>query len=87
MGVVVSAARALRLDAALVTGPVAVTAMWAVHAGLDWDWEIPGVTLPAIVCMAALVATGDRPPLPRMKPRPAPTVERPVDAPAARVEV
>jgi hypothetical protein len=23
---------------------------WAVHAGLDWDWEVPAATLPALAC-------------------------------------
>jgi hypothetical protein len=26
-----------------------------VHAGLDWDWEMPAVTLAGLVCLAALV--------------------------------
>jgi O-antigen ligase len=34
---------------------------WAVHAGLDWDWEVPAATLPAlacaIVCCSALGVT------------------------------
>ena len=31
-------------------------ATWAVHAGLDWDWEMPAVTLPALVLGAAAIA-------------------------------
>jgi O-Antigen ligase len=31
-------------------------AAWAVHAGLDWDWEMPAVTLPALALGAAAVA-------------------------------
>jgi hypothetical protein len=31
-------------------------AAWAVHAGLDWDWEMPAVTLPALILGAAAVA-------------------------------
>ena len=34
------------------------------HAGLDWDWEMPGVTLPALVLAAVLVAHGERSPRP-----------------------
>jgi tetratricopeptide (TPR) repeat protein len=29
---------------------------WIVHAGVDWDWEIPAVTLPALACAAVLVS-------------------------------
>jgi O-antigen ligase len=31
-------------------------AVWAVHAGLDWDWEMPAVTLPALALAAAAIA-------------------------------
>jgi O-antigen ligase len=31
-------------------------ATWAVHAGLDWDWEMPAVTLPALMLGAAAIA-------------------------------
>jgi hypothetical protein len=39
-----------------------------VHAGLDWDWELPAVTLTGIFCgIAVAVAAGrrDARPLPR----------------------
>jgi O-antigen ligase len=29
-----------------------------VHAGLDWDWELPAVTLAGLLCGAALLADG-----------------------------
>lgn len=29
---------------------------YLVHTGIDWDWEIPAVTLPALVCGVALIA-------------------------------
>jgi hypothetical protein len=32
-------------------------AAYLVHAGLDWDWEVPTVTLAALACAAAVVAT------------------------------
>jgi O-antigen ligase len=28
-----------------------------VHAGLDWDWEMPAVTLAGLVCLAAAIAS------------------------------
>ena len=49
-----------RRDPALAAGLIAICGMWAVHAGLDWHWEMPGVTLFALVPAAALVALGDR---------------------------
>jgi O-antigen ligase len=46
--------------------PLAATAaaglaVFAVHAGLDWDWEMPVVTLVALGCAGAVVAvTGEK---------------------------
>ena len=39
-------------------------AAFLVHAGVDWDWELPVVTVPAIFCAAVLLALGrpDEPP-------------------------
>jgi hypothetical protein len=35
-------------------------AAYLVHAGVDWDWEMPGVTVAALVCAAAaLIAARD----------------------------
>jgi hypothetical protein len=31
----------------------AAFAVFAVHAGLDWDWEMPVVTLAALACAGA----------------------------------
>lgn len=33
-----------------------VLLLWALHAGIDWDWEMPGLTLPALALAAAVVA-------------------------------
>ena len=33
-----------------------------VHAGLDWDWELPAVVLAGLSCAGALVLDGDSPP-------------------------
>ena len=48
------------LAAALFAGSVA----WAFHSLYDWDWDIPGVTLPALAFATVLCARGarDRPP-------------------------
>ena len=58
-GVARCAVRAHRRDPGLAAGPIAVMAVWAVHAGLDWDWEMPAVTLVALLLAAVLVARGD----------------------------
>jgi O-antigen ligase len=53
---VVSRARAVPLDPVL-PGAAAVLAAYAVHVGVDWDWELPALILPALLLAgAALVA-------------------------------
>ena len=32
-----------------------------VHAAVDWHWEVPAVTVPALFCAVALLAWGDEP--------------------------
>jgi hypothetical protein len=61
-GAGVAAARARRLDPALAAGPIAAGSALLVHAGLDWDWEMPAVSLVGIVLMAALLAAADHVP-------------------------
>jgi hypothetical protein len=57
LGAVAVAARdALRADAALAAGPAAVAATWLVHACVDWDWEMPALTLVAVACAGALLS-------------------------------
>ena len=43
---------------------VGAFAAYLVHAGVDWDWEVPAVTIPAIFCAAVLLAWNrpDEPP-------------------------
>jgi hypothetical protein len=47
----------------LRTGPAPVAAgayaVFLVHAGLDWDWEMPAVVLAGLCCGAATLASGD----------------------------
>ncbi len=48
------------------TSPAGVAAfagyvVWCVHAGLDWDWELPVITLTGLGCGVALLAAGRRP--------------------------
>ena len=50
----VSAVQARRRDAAASAGLIAALALCAVHAGIDWDWEMPALTLVALALAAAL---------------------------------
>jgi uncharacterized membrane protein YhaH (DUF805 family) len=60
-GAAVAARRAHARDPALVAGLAALAATWAVRAALDWDWEMPAVTIPALVVLGALIAHGSPP--------------------------
>ena len=58
-GVAASAVSARAADPRLAAGLIAGTIVWLVHAGLDWDWEMPAVSLVALALMGALLATAD----------------------------
>ena len=61
---VAAAAGARRQPALLAAG-----AAWAAHTLVDWDWDIPAVTMPALLALGVLAA---RPAAyPRARPRPA----------------
>jgi hypothetical protein len=47
-----------RRGAPYVPAAAAAYAAFLVHAGLDWDWEMPAVVVSAL-CAAAVVATAD----------------------------
>jgi O-antigen ligase len=53
--VALSARAAYRADAALAAGPAAVLALWAFHSAIDWDWEMPALTLMAVVFAGTLL--------------------------------
>jgi hypothetical protein len=59
-GLALSARRALQAQPHTVLGLLALLVTYLVHAALDWDWEMPAVTLPALAAAAAIVATADR---------------------------
>jgi O-antigen ligase/polysaccharide polymerase Wzy-like membrane protein len=61
VGVGVSARRAFRRIPGEATGAVATLCVFAVHAGLDWDWEMPGVSLVALLLAGALIAWSELP--------------------------
>jgi hypothetical protein len=53
-----------RREAPLVPAATAAYAAFLVHAGVDWDWEMPAVTLAALVAAAVPIA-GTIAPVPR----------------------
>ncbi|MGG7380484.1 hypothetical protein ACQ7B2_17590, partial [Escherichia coli] len=57
-----SARRAFRRVPVQATGAVAALSAFAVHAGLDWDWEMPAVSLVALLLAGALIAWSEAPP-------------------------
>jgi hypothetical protein len=54
-GVALAARRAWRFAPALAAGPIAGTVVWACHVAVDWDWEMPAVTLLAIALAGGLL--------------------------------
>jgi hypothetical protein len=75
LGGIASAGRhALARGAPLAPGACAVCGVWLMHAALDWDWQIPAVTLPVIVLAGGLLAADEQQP-PRAPIR-RPRVER-----------
>ena len=58
-GVAVAGRRALRAEAPLAPAACAVCGMWLTHALIDWDWQMPAVTLPALVLAGALLAEAE----------------------------
>ena len=70
LALLVPVVAALRMRAtAVVPAAFGGYVAWLVHAGVDWDWELLGVTLPALLVGVALVAAArrdeSRPPIPR----------------------
>jgi O-antigen ligase len=60
-GVVAATVKLARLDRAAATGVAGGLCAWACHAGLDWDWEMPATTLPALLIAAAAIAWSELP--------------------------
>ena len=59
VGVGMAARHAWRIAPARTAGPAAALVVWATHSAIDWDWEMPALTLVAIVLAGMLVATGE----------------------------
>jgi hypothetical protein len=56
-----TALRALRSAPALAYGPIAALVTYFAHAPLDWDWEMPAVTIVAMVLGGGLIALAGAP--------------------------
>jgi hypothetical protein len=74
-GVGVAGRRALRSGQPLAAGCCAASTVWLLHASIDWDWEVPAVTLPAIIMAGGLIAASEAAPPRTRHETPAP--ERP----------
>jgi O-antigen ligase len=59
---------AYRSDRAAATGPLAVLVTYLAHSPLDWDWQMPALTLVAIVLAGLVLALADRPEAPPRLP-------------------
>ena len=57
-GVLLAARTALRRDPAAAAGAAAAALVWLLHASIDWDWQLPAVTLPALALAGS--ARGDQ---------------------------
>ena len=57
LGAIAVAARAVyRDDPALAAGPAAALTAFALHAGIDWDWELPALALVGVVLAGLLLS-------------------------------
>jgi O-antigen ligase/polysaccharide polymerase Wzy-like membrane protein len=59
-GVVAAARRAVISDRVVAAGPAAAALVWALHAGVDWDWEMPALTGVAILLAGLLLGRCER---------------------------
>jgi hypothetical protein len=50
-----------RLGAAAVAGPIAGLSAYVFHGAIDWDWEMPALTLVGVALAGALLAAADPP--------------------------
>jgi hypothetical protein len=60
-GVGAAARRLWRANPALAAGPIAALVVWAAHAGIDWDWEMPALTMVALALAGAVIAWSELP--------------------------
>ncbi len=58
-GIAVAARRALARAPALAAGPIAGAVAYLAHSPLDWDWEMPAVTLIALLLVGVLLVLAE----------------------------
>jgi hypothetical protein len=58
-GVVLAARDGLRRDAVTVAGPAAALAAYVFHASIDWDWEMPALTLVGVALAGAVLVASE----------------------------
>jgi len=58
-GVALAARDAYRAAPGLASGPVAALVAYGVHAPLDWDWQMPAVTLVALLLVAVVIVLAE----------------------------
>lgn len=58
-GIGLAARAAQRAVPALAAGPIAAFVVYIAHSPLDWDWQMPAVTLVAIALAGALLALAE----------------------------
>jgi O-Antigen ligase len=63
-GVAVAARTAHRRAPVLAAGPIAACVAYLAHAPLDWDWQMPAVTMIGLVLAGMLLALADSRPRP-----------------------
>jgi O-antigen ligase len=86
-GVAAAARELWRREPGLAAGPIGALVLFAAHAGIDWDWEMPALTMVALALAGAVVAWGEMPvpsaatPSRREGSAPAPAPERLASAP------
>ncbi len=59
--VALAARRAWLAGVELAAGPAAGCIVWLCHSMVDWDWEMPALTLVALLLAAALLARSNQP--------------------------
>jgi O-Antigen ligase len=86
-GAVSAGRRALLRDRAAAAGPCAAALAWFLHASIDWDWQLPAVSAPALLLAATLVVLSERSDVPAGQPRREPSGSSRLRAARARETV
>jgi hypothetical protein len=76
-GAVVAGRDALRREPEVVAGMCAATVAWVLHASIDWDWQLPAVSLPAVILAGVMIGVAAPRADPGARPRPGPAARSP----------